>query len=1219
MTHQNAAVRASMARGGKVALALALVAAFMLPNMAVCTQAFADDTTKEYSHGTLGISSKAADNENVITLAVGETADVTIAPYQHVQYKGCDKPGCPEACDELMEGSETISECFTVGKGCICNGPAPALRTASVTATSSDTAIASASEATAVGDELDGTSEEAVGATRNATVSITGQAKGSTTVTVAAAGLRDWKDSSVTYTVNVVGPSLSSSPVLLRQAFAEGSANVYLEHADETWATAINKVTVAPVDDGVVGEAEELTASQFAVRLGTRWGDYIEFQRTDDEPIFTVDEFDKDPITVRTRWGGSMTYPQSQTYQITLEAPGYDPVSGQVAFYTGGSSTFSIIIDADGNERTTDDQTVAKSWTKDELEDMDAFEFANGSSQCGMTGFRTFSGNGISLKALLADAGVTVSNTDYFLLDTTDHYGNEFTYEELFDTTRYFMESIYTDKDMKDKYAELMEAEDQDAATIELRRALAAKAVEHNSTVEPRISTDYVETMLSSADVADATLPTADNTEFSSLIATENQFRFFYGLALTQDDCTVTFETGKGSAVEPQVVKSHLMTSKKNTTMKSSYWANSLVIYRNGAEAVQPSTAADKIAKPADPTREGYTFDGWFTDKACTEAFDFEANDGTVDADTTLYAKWTPKPTTVVLSENPVMLHQQFETGTASANLTNANAGWADAITKVTVAPVTDGVAGEAVELTADQYSINLGARWGDNITFNRTVDKPIFTVDEFDKDPVTVKTRWGGSMTYPQSKTYQVTIEANGYLTASAQIPFYTGGSSKFSIIVDADGDAKTTDDQTVAKSWTADEIKAMAKYANGSAQCGMTGYRTFSGKGVTLNDLLKEAGVEISESDYFLIDTTDHYGNEFTYEELFGADRYFLQSIYDDAEVQAAAAAGAKLTDETEIAAAELELRKLLAAKALEDKTTVEPQINVDYVETMIAGDQLADAVMPTEENSTFHKLIADENQFRFTFGLRLVQDEHVATFETGEGSKVEAQTVKSHLMTSDENTTMKSCYWANALVIYRNGAETVQPSTAADKISKPADPTRAGYTFGGWFTDEACTKAFNFEANDGALDADVTLYAKWNKNESAAPATPASDKPATSSSTNPAASVTLNTPTLTAKSLAAAVAKAGGDVKSIKTLTIGKKVKKIAKGAFKSFKSLKTLVVKSKKLTKKSVKGSLKGSKVKTIKVQIGSKKINKKFVKKYKKIFTKKNAGKKANVK
>lgn len=74
----------------------------------------------------------------------------------------------------------------------------------------------------------------------------------------------------------------------------------------------------------------------------------------------------------------------------------------------------------------------------------------------------------------------------------------------------------------------------------------------------------------------------------------------------------------------------------------------------------------------------------------------------------------------------------------------------------------------------------------------------------------------------------------------------------------------------------------------------------------------------------------------------------------------------------------------------------------------------------------------------------------------------------------------------------------------------------------------------------------------------------------------------------------------------------------VTKIAPNAFKGTK-VKTLTVKSKALTKASVKNSLKGSKIKTVKVKVGSKKENKKYVKKYKKIFTKKNAGKKVKVK
>ncbi|MDR0436895.1 MAG: InlB B-repeat-containing protein, partial [Bacteroidales bacterium] len=47
----------------------------------------------------------------------------------------------------------------------------------------------------------------------------------------------------------------------------------------------------------------------------------------------------------------------------------------------------------------------------------------------------------------------------------------------------------------------------------------------------------------------------------------------------------------------------------------------------------------DKVAKPADPIRTGYTFDGWYTDdEDFTNAWDFATY--VITSDTTLYAKW---------------------------------------------------------------------------------------------------------------------------------------------------------------------------------------------------------------------------------------------------------------------------------------------------------------------------------------------------------------------------------------------------------------------------------------------------------------------------------------------------------------------------------------------------------------------------------------------------
>lgn len=48
---------------------------------------------------------------------------------------------------------------------------------------------------------------------------------------------------------------------------------------------------------------------------------------------------------------------------------------------------------------------------------------------------------------------------------------------------------------------------------------------------------------------------------------------------------------------------------------------------------------------------------------------------------------------------------------------------------------------------------------------------------------------------------------------------------------------------------------------------------------------------------------------------------------------------------------------------------------------------------------------------------------------------------------------------------------------------KATKPADPTRAGYTFGGWYTEETCTNPYEFTT---PVQNALTLYAKWTINQ-------------------------------------------------------------------------------------------------------------------------------------
>ncbi|MBN2878383.1 MAG: InlB B-repeat-containing protein [Clostridia bacterium] len=72
----------------------------------------------------------------------------------------------------------------------------------------------------------------------------------------------------------------------------------------------------------------------------------------------------------------------------------------------------------------------------------------------------------------------------------------------------------------------------------------------------------------------------------------------------------------------------------------------------------------------------------------------------------------------------------------------------------------------------------------------------------------------------------------------------------------------------------------------------------------------------------------------------------------------------------------------------------------------------------------------------------------------------------TVKFDDNVAGETITMPSDQWLNT----------------GDKVSRPSDPSRTGYSFGGWFSDAACDPADEWDFANTIVSGDLTLYAKW-----------------------------------------------------------------------------------------------------------------------------------------
>jgi uncharacterized repeat protein (TIGR02543 family) len=126
----------------------------------------------------------------------------------------------------------------------------------------------------------------------------------------------------------------------------------------------------------------------------------------------------------------------------------------------------------------------------------------------------------------------------------------------------------------------------------------------------------------------------------------------------------------------------------------------------------------------------------------------------------------------------------------------------------------------------------------------------------------------------------------------------------------------------------------------------------------------------------------------------------------------------------------------------------------------QTVVEGDTVKKPAPPTKAGHTFVGWYADANfATLWNFATGTVSRDTTLYAKWVENSK------KTYTVTFDAN-----------------GGSSVDRQTVVegDTVKKPDAPTKAGYTFAGWYADAACTILWDFAAD--TVTANITLYAKW-----------------------------------------------------------------------------------------------------------------------------------------
>ncbi|MDD8049003.1 MAG: InlB B-repeat-containing protein [Thomasclavelia sp.] len=506
----------------------------------------------------------------------------------------------------------------------------------------------------------------------------------------------------------------------------------------------------------------------------------------------------------------------------------------------------------------------------------------------------------------------------------------------------------------------------------------------------------------------------------------------------------------------------------------------------------------DKVTKPTNPTKKGYTFNGWYTSESYTNEYDF--NDG-VTKDMTLYAKWTEndpvtykyetspsKGGTVSLDEEnvkPVTGSPKGSKATTKAGYTFL--GWYDSegnqvSTNATYVPsqedglYTGGTYTAKFKANEDTpYTVKYYLKDKDASTYTEDTSARVNAQGTTDTEPTSTKKTFTGfeydKTTYQTDNTSATSTKLDIAGDGSLVIKYYYNR-----VKYDVSFLAPSEDVATLVKDDGKDSEKV-----------------EFEGN-PTLNITLSGINPDYLQTGWrYTItnpDETTTVGVITDYKDLEITGNTTIQPVFAHIPFLAGSTDGNGYVKTVEGTTPATEVGNKTTSNYEWDENFVgEYNGSISFQAKDHYKISSITLQVPNGTDKTVKNVPLINNSNLTTISSELVDDggSVVLTLtDDGHGNYVSGNIVTSKLLKSTSYViNYEKITWDVNFNTQDADSDTPDKQTVDDgeKSNKPANPTKKGYTFGGWYTESTCENKFDF---DTLITKDTTLYAKWTENE-------------------------------------------------------------------------------------------------------------------------------------